>query len=51
MATALTMGFNDLTPRTSVEMIFCVGMMLLSSVLYASIFGQVITRAHSASVR
>ena len=43
MATSLTIGYGDLTPRTSVEQIFAVMMMLVSSVLYASIFGQVTT--------
>lgn len=47
MATALTIGYSDLTPRTSVEQLFAVFMMLLSSVLYASIFGQVTTLVDS----
>ena len=47
MATALTMGFSDLGPRTAIEQTFCVIMMLFSSVLYASIFGQVTTLVES----
>ena len=40
VTTALTMGYGDLNPRTSIEMSFCVVMLLISSVLNASIFGQ-----------
>ena len=47
MATSLTIGYGELTPQTSVEQAFAVFMMLLSSVLYASIFGQVTTLVDS----
>lgn len=47
MATSLTIGYSELTPRTSVEQLFAVVMMLFSSVLYASIFGQVTTLVDS----
>ena len=47
MAMALTIGYGELTPRTSVEQVFAVLMMLCSSVLYASIFGQVTTLVDS----
>ena len=47
MATALTIGYGELTPRTSVEQLFAVWMMLFSSLLYACIFGQVTTLVDS----
>ena len=45
MATALTIGYGDLTPNTPAEKMFVSLVMLLSSVLYASIFGQVTVAA------
>ena len=47
MATALTIGYGDLTPNTPTEQIVVTVVMLLSSVLYASIFGQVTTLVDS----
>lgn len=47
MATALTTGVSGVTALTSVEQIFCVLMMLMSSLLYACIFGQVTTLVES----
>jgi len=47
MATALTTGVSTVTASTSVEQIFCVFMMLMSSLLYACIFGQVTTLVES----
>ena len=47
MTTALTVGFGDIVPTTTLERIFVCAMMLTSSVLYASIFGQVTTLVHS----
>ena len=41
MATSLTLGEADLQPTTTFERLYCIVMMLFSSVLYASIFGQV----------
>ena len=40
MTTALTIGYGDVVPNTTLERIFVCVMMLASSVLYASIFGQ-----------
>ena len=47
MTTALTVGYGDVTPNTTLERLFVCAMMLTSSVLYASIFGQVTTLVHS----
>jgi len=47
MTTALTIGYGDVVPSTTLERIFVCAMMLTSSVLYASIFGQVTTLVHS----
>ena len=47
MTTALTIGYGDVVPSTTLERIFVCVMMLTSSVLYASIFGQVTTLVHS----
>ena len=47
ITTALTVGFGDIVPTTTLERIFVCAMMLTSSVLYASIFGQVTTLVHS----
>ena len=41
VATALTIGYGDLTPNTPMEKVCVTLVMLFSSVLYASIFGQV----------
>lgn len=47
MTTALTIGYGDVVPNTTLERIFVCVMMLASSVLYASIFGQVTSLVHS----
>ena len=45
--TALTIGYGDITPHTSAERIFVILVMMSSSVLYATIFGQVTTLVDS----
>lgn len=47
MATALTYGYSDITTNTRAEQLLVAFILLFSSVLYATIFGQVTTLVES----
>ena len=44
-----SIGFGNVAAETDSEKIFCVLMMVVSSLLYAAIFGHVTTIIHNAT--
>ena len=50
MTCMTSIGFGNVAAETDLEKVFCIGMMIISSLLYAAIFGHVTTIIHNMTL-